>query len=405
SVPFGTGPFGHFDMTGQVWEYVGGTGFGPIAGQKVFAAEWQKVQKDKLGALLKDVPVWKSEQFVVKGGSYLSSGDPIQLQIDCRIGVLNDEALEGVGMRLAKSLKPGYDLLLSLVTSDYNMDLFEAGAADQKVDFAAQTGVERYVLGGDGFPTEYHAVSMAPVDWLSSEKNATLAKLVERSQTTPLLVGTLATTAPLEVPKMPAGLYSVAFRGNGMPKELKDAIKAGYKEVQEELKRKEREAKSGAAAAAEEGEPKKGDWRTVLTRYGLSEKDLEPKGADADLGIVRLGTLEVPVAHDVFVFFDNKGKWVAQCKASDLVAGALSPSEVLFGSGKAPKTDKPAANGAAPDKAEPKDHAKVEFKIRVPLLKDQRKAVEYKLDLLLEQAPPAAGETWRLPVAAPAGGK
>ena len=389
SVAFGTGPFGHVDMSGQVWEFVGGNGFGPITGQKVFGEEWKKTQKDKLGMLLKDVPVWKSELFVVKGGSFLSSGDPIQLQIDCRVGVPNDEVIEGLGMRLAKSLKPGFDLLISLVTSDYNMDLFETGVADQKVDFAAQTGIERYVLDAAGFPTEYHAVSMAPVDWLTSEKNGTLTKLLERSQTTPLLLGTLAVTDPLAVPKMPAGLYSVAFRAEGVPKELKEAIKLGYKEVQAEIKRKERAAKGGEAEAAAEPELKKTDWRIVLTRYGLTDKDLEPKGADTDLKIVRLGTLEVPVEHNTFVFFDNKGKWMAACKAQDLVAGTLSAGEVLFGTGKDGKTE----------------HAKVELKFRVPLLKDQKKAVEYKLDLLLEQGPPAAGETWRLPVAPPAGDK
>ena len=176
-----------------------------------------------------------------------------------------------------------------------------------------------------------------------------------------------------------------------LPKELKDAIKAGYKEVQNELKKKEREekAKDKTEEPADEPEVKKADWRGVIARYGITEKDLEAKGADTELKIVRLGELELSTETDLFVFFDNQGKWVASSKASGLVAGNEGPTEVLFGTGKSDKTE----------------HAKVTFKAHPPVLKDQKKAVDFTLDLLLEQAPPAAGETWRLPAAPATGGK
>ncbi len=391
TVEFNAGPFGHVDMTGQVWQFVGGTGFGPITGQKAFGEEWKDVLKHKYGSALKNVPAWEGDRFVVKGGSFLSSGDPVQLQIDCRFPVQETEVLEAIGLRLAKSLRPGYDLLVSLVSSDYNQDLFAVGGEDQKVDFDAQMGIERYVLAEDGFPKEYHAVSFAPVDWLTLEKNATVQKLEERSMTTPLLLGTLAITDPCLEPKLAPGIYSVAFREKGMPKELKDAIKAGYKEVQNELKKKERDEKTKdkAEEPAEEPEIKKADWRGVIARYGITEKDLEAKGADTDIKFVRIGALEVSTEQDAFLFFDNQGKWVASCKSGGIAAGNEGPTEVLFGSGKAEKTE----------------HAKVTFKAHPAVLKDQKKAVDFTLDLLLEQAPPAAGETWRLPAAPAAGGK
>jgi formylglycine-generating enzyme required for sulfatase activity len=391
TVEFNAGPFGHVDMTGQVWQFVGGTGFGPITGQKAFGEEWKNVQKHKYGSALKNVPAWEDDRFLVKGGSFLSSGDPVQLQIDCRFPVQDTEVLEAIGLRLAKSLKPGYDLLVSLVSSDYNQDLFAVGSDDQKVDFDAQMGVERYVLAEDGFPKEYHAVSFAPVDWITPEKNATVQKLEERSMTTPVLLGTLAITDPCLEPKLTPGIYSVAYRQKGMPKELKDAIKAGYKEVQNELKKKEREGKEKdkPEEGAAEPEVKKADWRGVIARYGITEKDLEVKGADTELKFVRLGTLEVPTETDLYVYFDNQGKWVASSKAGGLVAGNEGPTEVLFGTGKADKTE----------------HAKVTFKAHPPVLKDQKKAVDFTLDLLLEQAPPAAGEIWRLPAAPATGGK
>lgn len=385
SNPFLNGPFGHVDLTGQVWEMVARTGYTPIGGYKAFDAEWDRAQKDKAGALLKDRPAWKDDPFLIKGGSYLSAGDPIQFLVDCRVPVQDEEVLESMGFRLAKSLKPGYDLMYSLVSSDYNMDLFEGGAEGQKVDFANQVGLERYVLAADGFPTEYHAMSFAPVTWLSAEKSGALPKLVDKSQTTPLLLGTLAVTDPVFEPKLPAGHYSVAYRKSGMPKELKDAIKAGYKEVQAELKRKAAAEKAGGEPepAKPEGEEKKSPWRAVLTRYGIQEKDLEEKGAEDSIEFVRLGEFVVPTKTNVFLFFDNAGKWVAHCKAPDLVAGNVGASEVSFVTGKSEKAE----------------HAKVEFKIRGTLLKDQKKGVEYTLDLLMEQAPPQAGETWRLPAA------
>jgi formylglycine-generating enzyme required for sulfatase activity len=381
SVPFCTGPFGHVDMTGQVWELTSLDRFGPICGQRAFEQEWKRTQKNKIGQLLTP-PLQKDAVIVVKGGSYLSGGDPVQLHIDSRTAIQSDDVLEGVGFRLAKSLKPGYDMLISLVTSDYNMDLFAVGRNEQAVDYDMQVGIERYVLDDSGFPAEYHAVSLAPVNWLSWEKNLTLKKLSEDSWNAPVLLGTLATTEPMLQPKLGAGLYSIAYREKGISKELENAIKAGYKEVQADLKRKERGIEKEPEAAGKDGEDlKKGDWRAVLARFGLTDKDLEPKGADKDINFIRLGDLVVPTDQDVFLFHDNKGNWAGVVKSAGLATGALGTPTVLFGTGKVDKVE----------------HAKVEFDVRLPMLKDQKKGVEYKLDLLLEQGPPAAGETWRVP--------
>ena len=382
STSFASGPFGHFDMAGQIWEFTAQLGFGPICGQKAFEAEWKRTQKDKVGQLLKDIPLWKDDGCIVKGGSYLSAGDPIQFQIDCRFRLQNDEVLEGVGVRFAKSMRPGYDQLLSLVSSDYNQDLFEVGANVQSVDFDGQVGAERYVLDDSGYPLEYHALSFAPVNWLSAEKSTTMAKVEERSRTLPLLVGTLSSTEPMLEPKLPAGIYSVAFRAKGMTKELKDAIKAGYKDVQNELKRKQ---KGGEAKEEDKPEVKKGDWRTVLNRFGITDADLEPKGADTSIDFIRLDGYQVPTEQALFLFYDNNGKWVGHCKADGIVAGSLAANEVAFGADKQGK-------------------AKVEFKVRATMLKDQKKGVEYKLDLTLDQDPPKAGEVWRLPTVTSAGG-
>lgn len=378
SVQAAYGPFGHYDMVGQVWELMATRGFGRLTSD--FHSEWKKLQKDKLGGLVTDMPGAYPDFVVVKGGSYLSSGDPVQFFIDCRDKLQTVDVTESVGFRLAKSLKPGYDMLFSRIHSDYEQSLY---ATEQRPDLDLQVGTERYVLDKDGFPDSYHAISMAPVNWLTDEKNVSVNKLEERSQVTPLLIGVLATTEPMLEPKLPPGIYSVAFRKAGMPRELTDALKLGHKEVQAELKRKERE-KGGKEEKAEDKkqDEKKADWRSVLARFGLTEQDLEPKDALEKLKLVRIEGFEVPTDTSVFLFRSNDSKWVGLMPTkSSLGQANLIPGEVAFGS----------------RKADGKDRAVVQFALRAPLQAGQKRAAECKLEIVLEQAPPAANELWRLP--------
>ena len=58
------------------------------------------------------------DKFVIKGGSYLSYQNPIQLHIDVRTQLPTTEYLSGLGFRLAKSLQPGRDAAYSRINSD-----------------------------------------------------------------------------------------------------------------------------------------------------------------------------------------------------------------------------------------------------------------------------------------------
>ena len=456
SIAFLSGPFGHKDMTAHVWEYTATVGLGPISGPKAFEAEWKRTQKDKfLSSLEIGSPKWNMEDGVVaKGASYLSWGNPVEFQIDSRVWMQTDEVLEGVGFRLAKDPRPGYDLLVSLCASGYNQVLFQSGKDDQKVDFETAAGCERYVLDESGFPKEYHAASIAPVNWVTAEKGVTLQKLEEKSQCTPLLLGTVVFTEPVLTPKLAPGIYSIAYRKAGVPKDLKEAWALGCKEIQKAIKEgkhksngsadkdksdkpedastdgkpedgkgkdgkgkdgkgkaedgkdgkkddgkgKPEEGKEGKEGKKDEGGKKDGgkkeegkseakqdegkrDWRSVLGRYGLTEKDVEDAEAKGDVTFVRINDYQVPVDEDYFLFHDNAGKFVAHIKASALTAGNVGPSEITLGQVNVDKADR----------------LKVAFKVRAPLLKDQKKAVEYSIDLILEQGPPAAGVTWRTP--------
>ncbi len=369
TVKFATGPFGHFDMTGQVWEYTAGLGYRPIGGQNAFEDEWKRLQKDKIGGLA-EKPLWKDDRVIVKGGSYLSYEDPIQLHIDSRVGLPTIEVLDGVGFRLAKSLQPGYDMLYSLVKSDYNRDLLLY--PDLDVDLTKVTGLERYALDSDGFPEEYHAVAFAPLNMLTDDKRDKGKKLDERSWLAPLPIGTLSLTEPALKPKLTGGIYTVAWRRAGMPRELDDAIKRGNRDIKAAIKRNK---DKGLEEVLKEIE---GDWKSTLMRFGLKPADVAvdiPK-------FVRLGKLEVSTERDMLLFFDNNGEWAAATPGSRLTtAKELGPTDVVF--------DSAQYEGA--------EHARVTFQANMPLLKDGRQGAEYKIELILEQGPPSANAGWRLP--------
>ena len=315
---------------------------------------------------------------IAKGGSYLSTNEPIQLTIDARAPMETADVLESLGFRLAKSLKPGYDMLYSWLRGTYNRGPF---APDQDVALAGPVGAERYELGADGFPTAYHAVSLAPVNWLSNEKGAELSKLLVRSQQTPLLVGTIALTEKLANPTVPAGLYSVLFRDDGMPKELTEAIKLGFKDVQAELKAKGRQGAGEPAEVDEAKEKRKNEWRQVLTKYGLVPSDLEPKEAANGLDFVRIDGLDVSTKQACFLLFGNEGKVVAVIPTAKkpAVVGKPVPSTLEF------EAD---ANGKT----------QATFKFCVPVWsQDAKKAAEFTLGLTVDCAPPTAETPWRLP--------
>ncbi|MBK8101035.1 MAG: SUMF1/EgtB/PvdO family nonheme iron enzyme [Planctomycetes bacterium] len=405
-VQFANGPYGHFDMVGQVWELTAELGFGPLAGTKSFADEWKKLAADKLGALVQNPPLWKAEVAIAKGGSYLSSGNPIELHIDARVAVQTIDVVQSLGVRLAKSMRPGYDALYSLSRGVYNTAVYET---DQTVALTEQIGAEKYELGADGFPTNYHTVSFAPTNFLAPEKSAAGDKLLERSQQTPLVVGMLALTEKALNPDMPAGQYTVLYRQHGVPKELTDALKAGHKEVQAALKAKERSG--GAEEPKKDDKPaddkkkdddkqdknKKGAWRDVIAKFGLTEADLEPKDALDKLNFIRLkgavkdNLIVVPTDTNCFLFFDSEGRM-----AGLVPAGTNKPA-----------VGNPLASALAltAHKHGDKDGTKVELQFSVPLnnQSDKRQMV-FKLELTIDCAPPSATNPWRMSPAVPAAG-
>ncbi|MCA8974818.1 MAG: SUMF1/EgtB/PvdO family nonheme iron enzyme [Planctomycetes bacterium] len=386
TVEAASGPFGHLDMFGSIWQLVTGSGNQPINGADEFAAQWRLLQRDKAGALLKAPPRW-DQRVVAKGGSFMSAEDPIQLLIDQRAPMYPDDVLEALGFRLAKSLRPGYDTLFSRLRGVYNRARF---LPEQDIDLTGQVGAERYDLAENGFPTEYHTVSFAPANWLSLEKRTDLKKLSEASHRSPLVLGTLVTTEKIVGCDVKGTAFTLLWRADGMPQELTEAIKRGYKEVQARLKAEERAAKSGKPKKEEEEEKssddkkddkkKKDNWGDVLRRYGLTAKDLEPKDADK-LDYIRIDETVVKTDRAAFLLHDNNGKIVASIPATNVApkAGRQFATELEFTAGDDGK-------------------AVARFHIGVPMsMSSDKKVLDLQFHLPLDCPAPTDEKPWRLP--------
>jgi formylglycine-generating enzyme required for sulfatase activity len=317
------GPFGHWDMFGQVWQMVGDLGFEPIHhDMDFFVKQWGLLNKHKTARIVEKKPLYQGHMTIAKGGSFLSFQEPVQLMLDARAPITTTACLESLGMRLAKSIAPGYDFLYSLQRVQFNTEAF---AKDQELNLDALVGAERYTLGANGFPTNYETAAFAPVNFLSTEKSPKIKKLAEASMHKPMLIGALATTAKFDNGSNP-GLYSVFYRQGGIPKELRDATKAGYREVtkaRKEAAKRAKAAEKSSKKADDKKDDKKNDkkkskkqdsvrkWRMVAKKYGLSDDDLvSTKAANGDCGYVIIDGIKIPTNRDAFIL-STKGKMVS----------------------------------------------------------------------------------------------
>ena len=388
-----TGPYGHVDMFGQVWQLVGDLGYQPIHGMDAFLKNWKALQKDKKGRLCTRQPPFTGSKTVVKGGSYLSYGEPVQLMLDARAPIETSDALESVGFRLAKSIAPGYDYLYSLQRVEFDTSVF---AKDQKLSLDHLVGAERYTLAENGFPSGYEAIAFAPVNWLVDVKGAKLKSLNENSQTKPVLIGALASSGKF-ANGTDAGLYSVFFRRKGIPRELRDAVKTGHKALVKAKKEADKKAKMAAKAGNKKKKDKEKDeedkkkkqksvrkWRLVTKRYGLTDEDLlDSKSADGDPGYVKIDGVKITTERDAFIL-SAAGKMVS----------------VLPGTNKPPVKGPPIPSSMTIEAGEDgKSLAKLRFGI--PLMKSNLKnlknVVVFNLHSLFDQPAPTEDKPWRLP--------
>lgn len=315
SIAGSIGPYGHVDLHGHVWQFVGELGYGPIHDKKTFLKNWKEIKQHPTGRVIDTKPPFSGSLAIVKGGSYLSHGEPATLMIDSRVRVGTTDALKSVGFRLAKSLTPGYDYLYSLQRAAFDTSTF---ANKPTLAMDKLIGAEHYELADNGFPSGYDAVAFAPVNWLVDAqklKNPTLKKVATASQVTPRLLGALATTATF-ANGTPPGLYSVLYRKAGIPRDLRTAVKTGHRELVRAKKAADKKARMEAKAgikskAANAPKPPMTRWRKVYMSFGLTDADvILPAAKDGNLGYVRVDDVQVPTDRDAFLL-STRGKAVS----------------------------------------------------------------------------------------------
>jgi len=342
------GPFGHGDMVGQVWEWVIPLGFKPQTSPKLFEKEYKKLRKNKkYGQKLPDALNFRNEYAVAKGGSFysFSTKDFVQARINCRAPLDTKQTMEGLGFRVAKTLRPAYDMSVSRLKSSYPPYISEA----KEPNYGGQIGWERYQLEGSGdIIANYEALSVIPINYLSFTKNPRPSEITASSHIRPLELAVVISTEDLISPAVKKGTYVTYMRQAGVQQSLVDALSAAHKWLVAEALAKEREEKAKAKAAedakkgrtkkkkepkkkkkkeAKKKEPKESEvkWRQIIKRHGYTNEEILKNGPKECIkyiylrhtGIKKEDKGKVPELFKIstersqILFRDQSGKWVA----------------------------------------------------------------------------------------------
>ena len=276
------GPFGHQDMTGQVWEWVLDSGYSHQSDRKSFEREYNRLRRDKLGNRLDITPNFRDTDRLIKGGSYFSVSNStfVELRIGFRAPLVREQTVEGVGFRVAKSSRPAFDMSLARLRSDKPNYLPE----NKDLDEMLQVGIENYDLDDTGrLINAYDAVSFIPANFVwSGKKKVRLDLVKEDAKKEPLFLGVLITTKPLAEPEVPEGIYGVYLREGGITTDLRAALRQAHNDLTLEKKLADaaaaRAAKSGKAVTPTEVKEHK--WEPEIRRYGYTNEELLALSAD-----------------------------------------------------------------------------------------------------------------------------
>ncbi len=206
--PDGASPFGALDMSGNVFEWTS-SGFTPFDGFRPLSYKRGR-ETHKLA------PEFDSTQKVIKGGCFVS--DRALSRIDVRVGKPPRDSDEALGFRSARSVNDGRDSLVHAYQR-----LLPPRLSKAKVDYSDCFGREITSYDEDRkVITGYRYLAFGP---RGADRGPRLTKLKKESVDEPFALGILATSETMKSPNLPAGEYTVAYKGKGESKAYKEARK------------------------------------------------------------------------------------------------------------------------------------------------------------------------------------
>ncbi|GEM_PF-3046417 len=385
--------FGVEDLLGGVWEWTQSP-FKAFNGfQSAFRSYNRELKRQKSQPLFP--PTFDATKRVCLGGSYVTALHQPILAFTTTARLAKDQGVlfEDLGFRIAKSPQPAFDAAINWKL-DLNVDYIGDRDIDlpkrselsrmergQKLTFD-QRGIERWELDSENpeIIKSYHMISVIPVRELLVTKEKEF--LVKTSQIgdikhvgMPIAVVFTSETVKVKQPALPVGkptmvslqkgIYSIHFRGAGLPRELEVALGAGYKYLKIHKKRpsveakEAKEAKEAAEKAAAEAKkkgksirkkakkkkkkkkkkrkPKKKkrskkkskkqskkeisaalkaiakNWEPVVDRYGMTDEDIKNFGHKKlpKTMVLQPGNLRVPTDRSILLVRDNNGQYLA----------------------------------------------------------------------------------------------
>jgi len=272
SFPGGASPYGVLDMAGNVFEWVDS----PFAAFPDFEPlPWKQGRK-----AITLAPEFNNTEKVIKGGCFVTTRH--LSRIDARDGQQSDSSDQGLGFRCARSLQPGLEAVRHgkrrlLPPQFARIGLDEKDIFGKEITYYDDA---RKVITGYRFLALAHR---------ASDRGKTLATVRKESVDEPFPLGVLVSSEPLIMPNMkdpatkkplaiPAGEYTLCYKGPGESAAWKARQKADRERGDEDESAKNDDdkgkSKSGKGKAGKEKDK---------DEPAASDEEPAPPG-DVDLG-------------------------------------------------------------------------------------------------------------------------
>lgn len=350
--------YGIDDMLGGVWEYTQS----PLTLYPGCMQEFRDLDKTfkktlkKKERMILPRPV-ADGRYVVRGGSYTSGGQiQVVMRSSTRRPINDDETVEDIGFRIAKSLRPAFDATMGRASFDYDTDQLGGFELDlptrlEQRDGTAivkeyeQRGIERWSIK-DGSIAGYHMISFVPVRAIESVDQSKVKTAKDFQKIAANRCGEGATGIPIAVlmsteafsvaqginkwGDLPSGDYTISYRGKGLPRELQIALNDGKSilkrnkgerpkadakpepEKADDKKSKKKSSKKSKKKKDEAKQEEKKDPFPILDRFGIADElTIKYPKERPKMLLIQPGNLEIPAKQNVLLWRNSAGNYVA----------------------------------------------------------------------------------------------